>query len=178
MYHSRFSLTGSFSDSSGRFVFVDFSLGDCSFRVASIYAPNRNPERNMFFETTTDLLDPSIPTFLCGDLNCVSERNLDRCGSDPSDSSRESSLNLHSLFNECCVTDIWRHLNPDLPGYTWLKPDGSISSRIDMIGCPVSWLHLVEDISVFPCPYSDHSALVLDVSTSSTMPRGTTQHSG
>ena len=152
-------------------MFVDFYLGDCSFWVVSIHAPNRNPERNTLFETTTDLLDPSIPTFLCGDFNCVFDRNLERCGSDPSDSSRESSLNLHSLFNECCVTDIWRHLNPDLPGYTWLKPDGSISSRIDMIGCPVSWLHLVENISIFPCPYSDHSALVLDVSTS-TMPRG------
>ena len=32
--------------------------------------------------------------------------------------------------------DVWRHLHPDLRAFTWLKPDGSLSSRIDLIGFP------------------------------------------
>lgn len=66
--------------------------------MASIYAPNRNPERNDFLDFCIDNIDPSIPTVVCGDFNTVMERALDRRGSDSLDSSRESSSNLNALF--------------------------------------------------------------------------------
>lgn len=41
--------------------------------------------------------------------------------------------------------------------FTWSNSDGTLSSRIDLIGCPFPWLHYVSSCSVWPCPYSDHS---------------------
>ena len=55
----------------GRFVLVEFSLRGSVFRVASLYAPNRNPDRDAFFVCCIDSIDPAIPTLLCGDFNTV-----------------------------------------------------------------------------------------------------------
>ena len=53
------------------------------FRIASVYAPNRNPERDEFFTSRLDFADPSVPTILCGDFNAVFDRAKDLRGSDP-----------------------------------------------------------------------------------------------
>ena len=68
--------------------------------------------------------------------------------------------------------DVWRHLHPDLRAYTWLKPDDSLSSRIDLISFPSTWLHLVSSCSIVPCPFSDHDAVFLDFSIPESFPRG------
>ena len=50
-------------DEDGRYVqaVVDFGEGQASF--ISLYAPNRNPARNVFFASLTGLIDFSRPTF-------------------------------------------------------------------------------------------------------------------
>ena len=53
------------------------------FRIAPVYAPNRNPERDKFFTSCVDFAGPSVPTILCGDFNAVFDRAKDRRGSDP-----------------------------------------------------------------------------------------------
>ena len=72
------SLEASRTDSDGRFLRLDFSFRAVRFRVACLYAPNRNPERDHFFAHVTDNLDPGTPTILAGDLNTVYNRSLDR----------------------------------------------------------------------------------------------------
>ena len=109
---------------------------------------------------------------MCGDFNAVFDRSLDRRGSSPFDPGTESCSTLLDLFQECCIADIWRSLNPNAMGFTWDKPDGSLSSRIDIIGCPYSWEPFVNSVSIFPCPLSDHSPVVLDVSIPQSIPRG------
>ena len=52
---------------------------------------------------------------------------MDRRGSDPSDSSRESTSALHGLFCVCCVVDIFRYLHPSTPGFTWTKWNGALA---------------------------------------------------
>ena len=106
------------------------------FRIASVYAPIRNPERNEFFTSCLDFADPSVPTILSGDFNAVFDRAKDRRRSDPTVTVRESFVSLELLFREFCVLDVWRHLHLDLRAYTWLKPDGSLSSCMDLIGFP------------------------------------------
>ena len=76
------------------------------------------------------------------------------------------------LFREFCVTDVWRHLHPDLRAYTWLKPDGSLSSRIDLLGFPSIWLHLLSPCSIVLCPFSDNDAVFLDFSIPEPISRG------
>ena len=99
------SLVQSSTDEEGRLFQCEFSFHDQSFRVVSLYAPNRNPVRNQFLEQLADEVDPSIPTLLCGDFNTVFDRNLDRSGSDSSDTWRESSAALMTLFQSCCCID-------------------------------------------------------------------------
>ena len=80
------------------FFLVEFGLRGSVFRVASIYAPNRNPDRDAFFVRCIDSIDPAIPTLLCGDFDTVLDRVLDRRGSCPFDDSRESSALLSAMF--------------------------------------------------------------------------------
>ena len=109
---------------------------------------------------------------LCGDFNAVFERAKDCRGSDPAVTFRESFVSLELLFQEFCVLDVWRHLHPDLRAYTWLKPDGSLSSRIDLIGFLSICLHLVSSCPIVPCPFSDHDAVFLGFSIPELFPRG------
>ena len=109
---------------------------------------------------------------LCGGFNAVFERAKDCRGSYPAVTYRESFVSLELLFQEFCVLDVWRHLHPDLRAYTWLKPDGSLSSRIDLIGFPSICLHLVSSCSIVPCPFSDHDAVFLVFSIPELFPRG------
>ena len=46
---------------------AEFSRRGSVFRIASVYAPNRNPSR-------LDFADPSVPTILCGGFSAVFDR--------------------------------------------------------------------------------------------------------
>ena len=115
LFHPMLSLHNSWSDSAGRFLQCEFSFQDKTFRVCSIYCPNSNPDRDLFLDGLHPRIDPSVPTVLTGDLNTVFSRALDHRGSDPSDSSRESTVSLSGLFDACCVVDIWRYLHIQPP---------------------------------------------------------------
>ena len=172
LYRPRYALTKSQIDADGRFVMAEFKFHETPFRIVCLYAPNRNPDRDNFFESCESSIDPSIPTLLCGDFNAVFDRSVDRRGSNIFDTSRESCATLSSLFRECCVADVWRILHPHQAGFTWSKSDGSISSRIDLIGCPYSWLHFARSCDLLPCPFSDHSAVLFQCPIPEPLSRG------
>jgi len=172
LFRSIFHLCNVWNDSEGRFVLCEFSFRDCTFRVCSAYAPNRNPDRDEFFDFVVDSVDPSVPTIMCGDFNAVFDRSVDRRGSSLLSTHRDSSQTLANLFRECCVLDAWRVLHPSTPGFTWDKPDGSLSSRIDLVGCPYSWASSMSSCDIHPCPFSDHSALVFISYIPDAIPRG------
>ena len=165
-------LLNSWSDDGGRFLQCEFSFCSKVFRVCCIYGPNRNPERNLFLDDLHPRIDPSIPTILAGDFNTVFDRSLDRLGSDPSDSSRESSFSLLNLFDSCCVVDIWRYLHPAASGFTWTRWNGSLASRIDLIGVPYIWVSSVLSCDLVPCPFSDHCGVSLSVDVPDVVPPG------
>ena len=158
------------TDDVGRFVMCKFCFHGKSFPVVSVYAPNSNPARDQFLEQVGFWVDLSIPTILCGDFNTVFDRSLDRVGSDPTDTSKESSLALAHLFDACCVIDTWRYLYPSSSRFTWLSPDGSVSSCIDYVGCPYVWVSSVSSCDIVPCPCSDHCAVILRVSVPDVVP--------
>ena len=139
LYRPVLSFVKSWSDDDGRFLQCEFVYCGRSFRVVSLYAPNRNPARHDFFEQVPSLVDPSIPTVVCGDFNAVFNRSLGRLGSDTTDISRESSIALSHLFELCCCTDIWCYLHPSSSCFTWTSSDGTLVSCIDFVGCPYVW---------------------------------------
>ena len=71
LFRPPLSLEASRTDSAGRFLCLDFSFRTIRFRVACIYAPNRNPERDNFFAQVADNLDPGTPTILAGGFKTV-----------------------------------------------------------------------------------------------------------
>ena len=144
------SLSHSWPGHSGRSLMVELKVSDNIFRVCSVYAPNRNPDRDRF------LLD----------------RFVDRRGSCPFDNFRESTANLVSLFSECSVVDVWRSLHPTDQCFTWTRADGSLASRIDFIGCPSVWLPFVLSAEILPCPFSDYSAVSSTWSLPDSISRG------
>ena len=156
LYRPVLSLVSSSSDSNGRFLLCNFSFHDVPFRVACVYAPNYVPERDNFFSDVASRVDPSVPTVIVGDFNTVFDRAIDRMGSVVGDVSRESSVSLGRLFSDVCCIDIWRYLHPSSSGFTWTKADGSLSSRIDLIGCPYIWvLEILEGAAIGRSPGSD-----------------------
>jgi len=69
LYRPTFELCKTAFDPGGRFVLANFKHHGSSFGLACVYAPNRNPERNEFFDFCVSELDPSVPTVICGDFN-------------------------------------------------------------------------------------------------------------
>lgn len=136
----------------GRFVLVELAFHGAVFRMACIYAPNRNPDRDEFFFRCVSAIDPAVPTLLCGDFNTVLDRVVDRRGSCPFDVSRESSAMLSSLFSDCCVVDIWREMHPVVSAFTRFRPEGALASRIDLIGCSYVWVPHVSSADILSCP--------------------------
>lgn len=172
LHRSSLSLVKSWSDTDGRCLQCEFLFCSKLFRVCCIYGPNRNPARDEFLQDLDTGIDPSIPTILAGDFNTVFDRSMDRRGSNPADSSRESSPALRNLFDSCCVIDIWRYLHPQTTSYTWTRSNGSFASRIDLIGVPYVWVSAVSSCEIIPCPFSDHCGVCLSVSVPDVIPRG------
>ena len=166
------SLVNFSSDDAARFVLCEFRFQGKLFRVVSLYAPNRNPARDQFLDQVSSWVDPAVPTVICGNFNTVFDRSLDRTGSVVSDTSRESTSILSRLFDDCCVIDIWRYLHPSSSGYTWMHPDGSVFSPIDLVGCPYVWVPSVSSCEIIPCPFSDHCAVLLCVTVPDVVPPG------
>lgn len=156
----------------GRSLLCEFTCCGSSFRVFCLYAPNRNPARDNFFNGISDTVDPSFPTVLCGDFNTVFDRSLDRFGSCVDDTTRESTIALTRLFDSCCVVDIWSYLHPTTSSFTWNRWDGQLASRIDLMGCPYPWISSVSACDIVPFPLSDHCALLFSFSIPDVIPPG------
>ena len=150
---------------------VNFSHCNKSFRICCLYAPNRNPDHGQFLDDVSDKVDPSVPTLLVGDFNTVFDRSKDRCGSNPLDDSRDSSVCLAALSEACCVIDIWRYMHPDSSA-TWIQSDGSVASRIGLCGVPYVSVPSVSACDIVPCPFSDHCALLLSLTIPDVVPPG------
>ena len=172
LFHPSLSLVNSWCDADGRFLQCEFSFLGKPFRVCCIYGPNRNPARDQFLDDLHSRIYPSIPTVLAGDFNTVFHPANDRLGSDPADSSRESSSSLRDLFEACCATDIWRYTYLSSSSFTWTRWNGALASRIDLIGVSFVWVPSVSCCDILPCPFSDHCAVLLSVSVPDTVPSG------
>ena len=163
LFRPSLSLVTSWSNSETRLLQCEFLLRGVRFRVISLYALNRNPQRNDFLESIHMYVDASVPTILAGDFNSVFDRAVNRRGSCVDNDSRESSVALARLFRNCCCVDVWRHLFPSRPGFTWTRSDGVKSSRIDLIGCPTIWAPFILSCDLLACPFSDHLFAFFDI---------------
>lgn len=172
LFRPSYSLVDVVRDSFGRFVRAHLLHADSTFDVVLLYAPNLWSGRVLFFPSLLPLLDPSVPTLLCGDFNSVMDPGRD-CRNAGGQSLTDTPDILVSLFRDLSCVDVWRSCHPTQQAFTWLRPDGTRASRIDLVGCPVSWLSSVSSCDIFACPISDHSAVSLSLdSLPGVVPRG------
>ena len=116
------------------------------FRVAGIYAPNRNPDRDDFSVRCVNDIDPIVPPLLWGDFN-----TFWLCCQSP------QPLSFWSLMKVllCCLVDIWCDLHPGVSAFTWCWPNGALASHIDLIGCPYVWVPYVTSADILPYLFSN-----------------------
>lgn len=143
------------------------------FNVVCLYAPNRNPERIAFFrimcwEWSIRFRRP----FRVGLSIRFFDRGMDRLGSDVVDSPHDSSAPWVSLFHVCGVVYVWRSLHPSDRSFSWVRPNGSVASRVDFIGVPVHWLPPMNFCEICPCSYSAQCAVILSAIVPQALSRG------
>ena len=109
------------TDDAGRFVQALVDFGEDQLSFISLYAPNRNPERNAFFASLTGLIDLTRPVFVAGDFNSVFDNLLDRkrrpsFAGGESARQQESGPALQSLLSFTPTYPLWRTMryNPFL----------------------------------------------------------------
>lgn len=163
LFSNVFSLVETRCLDGGRFVQAQLSSRFETFSICSIYAPNQNAAKHTFFLEVTDYFNPSVPTLVLGDFNSVFRRDLDRSGASDLNTSRDSSQELSDLFKTFSVVDIWRLQHPSEKSFTCANASGLISSRLDVIGVPESWASFTQSSSIVPCPFSDHCAVLANI---------------
>ena len=161
-----FHVTKIIKDDVGRFVQAIINFGEDQLSFASIYAPNKNPERNKFLLSLADLIDLSRPVFLAGDFNSVLDPVLDRKRrpsfvDGPSARFQESGVALESLLQQTQTYPLWRHLHPGRIAYSWTHGSGTFASRIDMIWAPLNMADLVQECEYHPSFLTDHQYLLV-----------------
>ena len=133
---------------------------------ASLYAPNKNPERNLFFSSIPELIDLSRTKFICGDFNSVLDSTLDRkrrssyIGSQAAQY-QESGPALQSLLSATQTYLLWQTLHQGQTSYSWTHGSGQFASRIDMVWAPTVFQDNIKECEYHPSFFSDHSYLLV-----------------
>ena len=161
-----FSVNKIIKDDAGRFVQVLVNFSEDQLSFASLYAPNKNPERNTFLLSLADLIDLSRPVFIAGDFNSVLDPQLDRKRRPsfvdrPSSRFQESGVALQSLLQQTQTYPLWCDLHPGRIAYSWTTGSGTFASRIDMICAPVAMADLVQECEYYPSFLTDHQYLLV-----------------
>ena len=153
-------------DDAGRFVQALVDFGEDQLSFISLYAPNKNPDRNAFFSSLTGLIDLTRPTFVCGDFNSVLDSDLDRLRrasytGAASSRTQDSGPALHSLLSYTETYPLWRTLHPSQTAYSWTHASGTFASRIDMVWAPSCLEQSIRECEYHPSFLSDHQYLLV-----------------
>ncbi len=153
-------------DDAGRFVQALVDFGEDQLSFISLYAPNKNPDRNAFFSSLTGLIDLTRPTFVCGDFNSVLDNDRDRlCRASytgaAASHAQESGPALHTLMSYAETYPLWRALHPTQTAYSWMHATGAFASRIDMVWAPSCLEQSIRECEYHPSFFSDHQYLLV-----------------
>lgn len=149
----------------GRGLLARFSSASCDtspIQVINIYGPNQRKPGDEFFASLMSNVDPSLPTILGGDFNTVVDPALDRSGCNASSYWAYNWPRSLALFTSVLdLVDAWRQVYPTRLEYTWHRPNGTQSSRLDMFWLSSSLMEHVTQVGIFPFFRSDHAYVYL-----------------
>ena len=72
----------------------------------------------------------------------------------------------------CRLGDAWCFKHPREKQFTWFNTDLTIASRLDIFLIPKSSYHLIISYDIFPCTYSDHDFVILNLDFRDRINRG------
>ena len=149
-------------DNFGRFVLVDININDFDFRLISIYAPNANVERKLFFEEIYHLFLSTKPIIFGGDFNCVLNLDLDKMGGNP-EKGNDGSYQLKNILNDYNLVDCYRKKYPNSREFTWSSQ--GVSCRLDRIYVSSCLYPNIQITQHHMYTMSDHHSVYLEFSS-------------
>ena len=161
-----FKVKSTYTDDSGRFIFLDTLIQDSPFLLANIYAPTKASEQCQFldeiaFHIADKVCQSEHYIITGGDFNATFEPNLDCSGGRPSIKNCIKNLNDIMLQND--LVDIWRVRNPDKKRFTWRQKNPLIQRRLDFWLISNSLQDDIENVDILTSVKSDHSAIILNI---------------
>lgn len=150
-------------DSEGRYVILHGILENIPCTMVNIYAPNTS--QALFLSPLSTLLAQytDTPLIVGGDLNLVSDANVDRSGN-PLASDRTSSAAFSEMRRSLALTDVWRLVNPEKRQYTFYSNAHNTYSRIDYLLISSTHTMNIIDTEIHSILISDHAPLSMTFS--------------
>lgn len=148
-------------DNEGRFIHVEYEENNILFNFISIYAPNINGDRVIFFEYVEKYIHSLENVIMGGDFN-TTLCSLDR-GSKTKHIVDEPCRNLFDIIENNHLYDVWRTRNMHSRIFSWKRVtnDNLQQSRIDYFLISSSLSSFVQNIYYNVTSLSDHSLVVM-----------------
>ena len=162
----------------GYILYNELCYNNSTFHVYNVLIPQS--DRNAILALTAldnHISDCSNGTIVIGgDFNCTENPSLDRlCML----TERRPLVvkALKNVMNKLSLCDVWRRLNPNKHNYTWQRNNpatkqGVSKSRIDRFYVPSCIISSINVCKIIPCSLSDHSAVLLQLSSLKQTQRG------
>jgi exonuclease III len=123
-----------FTDSDGRFIIIDISIGQKVYTIVNMYAPTRNfckEQLSVFRQLLEHLSSFCLENVIIGgDFNLYLNPRLDKLDCMPdSNDNPEYRENILSFLETHDMIDLWRIIHPYKRVFTWHR--GDKKSRLD-----------------------------------------------
>jgi exonuclease III len=151
----------------GRILHLTVEIGGHRFYLINVYCPTDYADKATFhvaLKTHLNHLDASVPILLGGDFNCTLNPQLDRTG--VNEPHPFPAKTLDSILSRFKLTDVYRSIHPNEPGYTWSRSDGT-AARLDRFYISKDHRQFAKSAIVSACNDSDHSLVRIYVNIKS-----------
>lgn len=149
-----------------RFILTCFSLNGEEYRVANLYMPTSDKEKNQLeileeLDAQLDISD-GAHIFLGGDFNVALHEDLDREGyAHPYIPNRSFRSELKLLLEKLDLGDLWRIQHPTTKEFTWSRSDKM--ARLDYIFAPINFPGFIKTTQPRTYAFSDHRMVGITV---------------
>lgn len=151
----------------GRLVVCDFFFSEMYWRVVCVYAPNKENERKVFFESVESFLNTDRNVILLGDFNCVCNAE-DRVKARPVRD--KSALLLNTLIHEYQLEDVGATLAcGQLLEFTHYQNQSH--ARLDRIYVSMKLVSCCSSYKVHQVSFSDHALVMFTLGRKQTKSR-------
>lgn len=153
------------ADEKGHWLAAVLNIEGCCIIIMNVYGYNNTSQNRLLLLQVSEAINQYKICYntnlilLGGDLNIAPDDWLDRCPS------KFTDHHFNTLFLEFCnthsVIDVWRSKNVMVKQFSWLKPNGSCMSRIDLWLSTLDVAEYVSEVSMSSAPLTDHCSLYL-----------------